>query len=229
MSRLRLYGYWRSSASHRVRIALQLKGLDYEYVPVDLRTDGGAQFSAEYRALNPQSRVPTLETPDGLLTQSMAIMEWLEETHPQPPLLPSDARRRARVRALAQILAADVQPLQNTSVTRYLRETLHVDEPGLAAWLEEWIGRGLAAVEDLLRREPVSGDYCVGERPSIADVCLAAQCESARRFNVALEPYPRIARIDAACGALGAFQRAAPQQQSDAPGNSPAAVGSARS
>jgi maleylpyruvate isomerase len=225
VSRLRLYGYWRSSASHRVRIALQLKGLDYEYVPVDLRHDGGAQFSAAYRALNPQSRVPTLETPDGLLTQSMAIMEWLEETYPQPPILPSDARRRARVRALAQILVADVQPLQNTSVTRYLKESLRVDEAGLASWLAEWIGRGLAAVEDLLGREPASGDYCVGERPTIADICLAAQCESARRFNVTLAPYPRIARIDAACGALGAFQRAAPQQQSDAPGNTPGVRG----
>jgi maleylacetoacetate isomerase len=223
VSRLRLYGYWRSSASHRVRIALQLKGLDYEYRPVDLRTDGGAQFSAEYRALNPQSRVPTLETPDGLLTQSMAIMEWLEETYPQPPLLPPDARGRARVRALAQILVADVQPLQNTSVTRYLRESLHVDETALAAWLAEWIGRGLSSVENLLGREPASGDYCVGERPTIADICLAAQCESARRFGVALAPYPRISRIDAACGALGAFQRAAPQQQVDAPARTPAA------
>ena len=222
MSRLRLYGYWRSSASHRVRIALQLKGLDYEYRPVDLRADGGAQFSAEYRALNPQSRVPTLETPDGLLTQSMAIMEWLEEAYPQPPLLPPDARGRARVRALAQVLVADVQPLQNTSVTRYLRESLHVDEAGLAAWLGEWIGRGLSTVEDLLGRAPASGDFCVGGRPTIADICLAAQCESARRFGIPLEPYPRIARVDAACGALGAFQRAAPGQQPDAPGNTAA-------
>ena len=223
MSRLRLYGYWRSSASHRVRIALQLKGLDYEYRPVDLRQDGGAQFSAEYRALNPQSRVPTLETPDGLLTQSMAIMEWLEETYPQPPLLPPDARGRARVRAMAQVLVADVQPLQNTSVTRYLRESLHVDDAGLAAWLQEWIGRGLSTVENLLGREPASGEFCVGDRPTIADICLAAQCESARRFGVALEPYRRIARIDAACGAFGAFQRAAPARQPDAPANTAAA------
>lgn len=223
MSRLRLYGYWRSSASHRVRIALQLKGLDYEYLPVDLRTGGGAQFSAEYRALNPQSRVPTLETPDGLLTQSMAIMEWLEETHPQPPILPPDARARARVRALAQILVSDVQPLQNTSVTGYLSKSLHVDEVGLAAWLAEWIGRGLSTVENLLGREPAGGDFCVGERPTIADICLVAQCESARRFGIPLTPFPRIARIDAACGALGAFHRAAPQQQPDAPGNTPAA------
>ena len=225
MSRLRLYGYWRSSASHRVRIALALKGLDYEYSPVDLRSDGGAQFSAEYRALNPQSRVPTLETQDGLLTQSMAIMEWLEESYPQPPLLPPDARGRARVRSLAQILVADVQPLQNTSVTRYLKESLHADEAALSAWLAEWIGRGFASVENLLGRAPASGDFCVGERPTIADICLAAQCESARRFNVPLAPYPRIARIDAACGALDAFQRAAPLQQVDAPAYIPPARG----
>ena len=205
-----------------MRIALQLKGLDYEYRPVDLRADGGAQFSAEYRALNPQSRVPTLETPDGLLTQSMAIMEWLEETYPEPPLLPPDPRARARVRAMAQVLVADVQPLQNTSVTRYLRESLHVDEAGLGAWLGEWIGRGLSTVENLLDRAPASGDFCVGGRPTIADICLAAQCESARRFGIPLEPYPRISRVDAACGALDAFQRAAPGRQPDAPGNTAA-------
>lgn len=217
MSRLRLHGYWRSSASHRVRIALGLKGLDYEYCPVDLRQPSGAQFSAGYRALNPQSRVPTLETPDGALIQSMAIMEWLEDTYPEPPLLPPDARGRARVRALAMVLVADVQPLQNTSVTRYLTETCHVDEAGLSRWLGEWIGRGLATVEEMLGREPAGGDFCIGARPTLADICLAAQCESARRFQVTLAPYPRIQRIDAACNALDAFQRAAPQNQPDAP------------
>ncbi len=222
MSALRLHNYWRSSASHRVRIALELKGLDYEYLRIDLRQDGGAQFSAAYRELNPQSRVPTLETPDGMLTQSMAIMEWLEETYPQPPLLPARPGARARVRAIAQVLVSDVQPLQNLSVTRYLKESLHVDEAAIAVWLHEWIGRGLAAVEGLLAREPTGGGFCVGDRPTLADICLAAQCESARRFGVGLEAYPRISRIDAACGTLGTFQRAAPGQQPDAPRPAPA-------
>jgi len=217
VSRLRLHGYWRSSASHRVRIALELKGLDYEYCAVDLRQHGGAQFSAGYRALNPQSRVPTLETPDGALIQSMAIMEWLEETYPEPPLLPPDARGRARVRALSQVLVSDVQPLQNTSVTRYLTETCRVDAAGLSAWLAEWIGRGLATLEELLGREAAGGGFCIGARPTLADICLAAQCESARRFEISLAAYPRIQRIDAACGALAAFQRAAPLRQPDAP------------
>ena len=216
MSGLRLYNYWRSSASYRVRIALELKGLSYEYLPVHLGQGGGEQFSAAYRALNPQSRVPALETPDGILTQSMAILEWLEETYPQPALLPRTPRERARVRAMAQILVSDVQPLQNMAVTRYLQESLHVDEAALKGWLREWIGRGLAALEDMLGREPMSGDFCVGTLPTIADLCLVPQCASARRFGVDPAGYPRIARIDKACSAIPSFQRAAPLEQPDA-------------
>jgi len=216
VNELRLYNFWRSSASHRVRIALQLKGLDYQYLAVDLRQGGGEQFSAAYRALNPQSRVPALETPDGVLTQSMAILEWLEETYPQPPLLPATARERARVRAMAQILVADVQPLQNLSVTRYLKESLHVDDAAVTRWLHEWIGRGLATLEDMLGRGNARGDFCHGAQPTFADVCLVPQCESARRFGVDLAAFPRIARIDAACAALAPFQRAAPTAQPDA-------------
>ena len=216
MSGLRLYNYWRSSASYRVRIALELKGLSYEYLPVHLGQGGGEQFSAAYRALNPQSRVPALETPDGVLTQSMAILEWLEETYPQPALLPRTPRERARVRAMAQILVSDVQPLQNMAVTRYLQESLHVDEAALKGWLREWIGRGLAALEEMLGREPMSGDFCVGTLPTIADLCLVPQCASARRFGVDPAGYPLIARIDKACNAIPAFQRAAPLEQPDA-------------
>ncbi len=216
MSGLRLYGYWRSSASHRVRIALQLKGLAYEYVPVHLAHEGGEQFSAAYRSLNPQSRVPALETPDGVLTQSMAIMEWLEETHPEPALLPREAGARARVRAMAQVLVADVQPLQNVSVTRYLHEHLHQDEAAINAWRREWVGRGLAALEELLGRETQRGEFCVAPFPTLADACLVPQCASARRFGVELAAWPRIAGIEKACNAIAAFQRAAPEQQSDA-------------
>ena len=217
MKGLRLYNYWRSSASHRVRIGLELKGLSYEYVPVHLGAGAGEQFSAAYRALNPQSRVPSLETPDGILTQSMAILEWLEETHPQPALLPGAARERAQVRAMAQVLVADVQPLQNQSVTRYLQNNLQVDEAAIKQWLHEWIGRGLGTVEQLLTRGPPEAEFCFGARPTIADICLVAQCASARRFGVDLSAYPQVERVDLKCGAMAAFQRAAPAVQPDAP------------
>ena len=216
MSRLRLYSYWRSSASHRVRIALQLKGLDYEYVPVHLAAAGGGeQYSAAYRALNPQSRVPALETSDGVLTQSMAIMEWLEETYPDPPLLPRALGARARVRSMAQLMVADVQPLQNSSIGRYLQEQFHLDEAAVDAWRRHWVARGLAALEEMLKVDP-PGEYCVGTQPTLADVCLLPQCASARRFGLDPATWPRIARIEKACNASAAFQRAAPANQPDA-------------
>lgn len=217
MSALRLYNYWRSSASHRVRIALELKELSYEYVAVHLGAEDGEQFSAAYRALNPQSRVPALETSEGILTQSMAILEWLEETQPAPALLPRSARDRARVRAMAQVLIADVQPLQNLSVTRYLQASLQVGEAALQSWLHEWIGRGLVALEELLGKERAGGGFCFGNQPTFADVCLVPQCASARRFGIDLAGYPSIALIDQYCSSLSAFQRAAPAQQPDAP------------
>jgi maleylacetoacetate isomerase len=216
VSALRLYNYWRSSASYRVRIALELKGLSYEYLPVHLLADGGQQFTPAYRALNPQARVPALETPDGVLTQSMAIIEWLEETYPQPALLPRTPGLRARARALAQILIADVQPLQNQSVTAYLQRELQVDQIALKAWLRHWIGTGLGAVEELLGQESGRGDFCVGDTPTVADVCLVPQCASSRRFGVDPADYPRIARIERSCNAIAAFQRAAPARQPDA-------------
>ncbi|HVN99729.1 MAG TPA: maleylacetoacetate isomerase [Steroidobacteraceae bacterium] len=217
MSRLRLYSYWRSSASHRVRIALQLKGLEYDYVPVHLAAAGGGeQYSAAYRALNPQSRVPALETGEGVLTQSMAILEWLEETHPEPPLLPRAPAARAQVRAMAQIMVADVQPLQNTSVGRYLQEQCHLDEAAVDAWRRHWVARGLTVLEDMLARGGPPGDYCHGPTPTLADVCLLPQCASARRFGLDPAAWPRIARIEKACNANAAFQRAAPANQPDA-------------
>jgi len=216
VSKWRLHSYWRSSASYRVRIALELKGLSVEYVPVHLLKEGGAQYSAAYRALNPQARVPTLETPAGALTQSMAIMEWLEETHPEPALMPGEAYARAQVRSLAQVLVADIQPLQNLSVVHYLRENLHADEVGVKQWLREWIARGLAAFEAMLAVLPARGEFCWGDTPTLADVCLVPQCYSSRRFGVEPDDYPLIARIERACTALPAFQRAAPERQPDA-------------
>jgi maleylacetoacetate isomerase len=216
VSRLRLYSYWRSSASYRVRIALEYKGLDFEYVPVHLVRSGGEQYSPEYCALNPQSRVPTLESPDGVLTQSMAILEWLEEVYPEPALLPRSPGERARVRALAQIMVADVQPLQNTAVTRFLQGSLNADDAALKTWLREWVSRGLRAFEEILARAPGGGDFCVGDAPTLADVCLVPQCNSARRFGVDPAAYPRIAHIEQVCSELPAFQRAAPDRQPDA-------------
>ncbi len=177
---------------------------------------GGEQYSAAYRALNPQSRVPALETPDGLLTQSMAIMEWLEEAYPEPALLPHAPGARARVRALAQLLVADVQPLQNTSVTRYLQDKFRQDEAAIESWRRHWVRRGLAALEAMLAGEPQQGDFCFGPRPTLADACLVPQCASAHRFGVDLAAWPRVAGIEKACNAIAAFQHAAPGQQPDA-------------
>lgn len=215
---LKLYNYWRSSASYRVRLALEFKQLSYEYIPVHLLRQGGTQFSPAYRKLNPQSRVPTLEVDGHALTQSMAIMEWLEETYPQPPLLPADALGRARVRSLALLLVADVQPLQNLAVTKYLKEVVGAGEGGIKSWLGEWVGRGMDAFEARLATDPATGSYCHGNTPGIADLCLVAQCYAARRVGVDLGRYPNILRIDARCAELPEVLRAAPERQPDAEG-----------
>jgi maleylacetoacetate isomerase len=211
-----LYTYWRSSAAYRVRIALGLKGLDYEPRFVHLMRDGGEQFAPEYRALNPQSRVPTLVHDGVTITQSLAIVEYLDEVRPLPPLLPPDPPGRARVRSLAQVIASDIQPLQNTSVARYLRGSLGVTDEQMAAWLAEWIGRGLGALEARLARDRETGEFCHGAAPTMADCCLVPQCYAASRFGVDPKQYPTIARIEAACSALTGFARAVPERQPDA-------------
>jgi maleylacetoacetate isomerase len=213
---MKLYSYWRSSASFRVRIALHLKGVQFEYVPVHLLRAGGEQYTAAYRALNPESRVPSLEVDGHVLTQSMAILEWLEERYPTPALLPADLSGRARVRGLAQLIVADIQPLQNSALVRYLRDTLGADERAAAGWLEHWIDRGFSALEERLGRDAGTGRFCHGDRPSLADVCLVPQCASARRFGVDPARYPRISAIEAACRELPAFEAAAPDRQPDA-------------
>lgn len=212
---LKLYSYWRSSASYRVRIALNLKGLAYEIVPVHLVRDGGQQFSADYRALNPQSRVPLLVDGDFALNQSLAILEYLEATHPQPGLLTGDARRQARIRAFCQTINADIQPLQNTSVLKYLGETLQVGEDARNAWLRHWITRGLAALEDELSAAPDTA-FVFGDSASWADCLLVPQIYAATRFGCDASRYPRLARVAAHCATLPAFQRAHPDQQPDA-------------
>ncbi|NNF50831.1 MAG: maleylacetoacetate isomerase [Gammaproteobacteria bacterium] len=213
---IRLYGYWRSSAAYRVRIALNLKGLEYEQAAVHLVRDGGEQRKPEYLALNPQGRVPLLEHDGVYLSQSLAIIEYLDEMFEQPPLLPSDAHGRARVRSLAQLVACDMHPLNNLGVLTYLKSELGADEEKVKDWYRHWIEVGFAALERRLESEDATGDYCHGARPGIADLCLVPQVYNARRFNVDMSGYPRIADIDAACMTLSAFQQAAPERQPDA-------------
>ncbi len=214
-SKFTLYTYWRSSAAFRARIALNLKGVAYEPKFVHLIKSGGEQHSAQYRRINPQGRVPTLVHDGHTIVQSMAILEYLEEVLPTPALLPRDAAGRARVRSIAQIIVSDVQPLQNTSVTQYLADVLGLDDAARAAWLREWITRGMSAVEALLASHAATGRFCHGGAPTLADCCLFPQVYSSRRFGVDPAQFPTIARIAAECAALPAFQAASPEQQPD--------------
>ena len=212
---LTLYSYWRSSASYRVRIALALKGLEPEIHPVHLLRGGGEQHESAYRAVNPQGRVPALQHDGHTITQSLAIIEYLDELYPSPPLLPVAATERARVRGLAQLIACDIQPLQNASTTRYLQQVIGLEPAAIGAWLNEWIGRGFAALEANLDAAAGAGRFAHGDHPSLADCCLVPQCYAARRFGVDLERYPNILRIEHACTALDAFRRASPERQPD--------------
>jgi maleylacetoacetate isomerase len=212
---VKLYGYWRSSSAYRVRIACELKGLTVEHVPVHLVRDGGEQYSDPFRALNPECRVPTLVDGEVVLSQSLAIIEYLDETQPGPPLLPEDAAGRARVRSLAQIIASDVQPLQNLSVLKVLTGTLAADETAKLDWIRLWIARGFAAVEARLAAR--DGDrFCHGDAPGMADCVLVPQVYNALRFDCPMEDYPRLRAIHARCEALPQFERAQPEAQSDA-------------
>lgn len=212
---MRLHGYWRSSAAYRVRIALNLKGVTVEHVPVDLRQND--QTAPPYLARNPSGLIPLLETEDGaVLFQSLAIIEWLEETTPEPPLLPSDALGRARVRALALSVAADTHPLGNLRVLRDLRSRFGADQAAVDDWYRHWYGAGCLALETRLARDPATGRFCHGDTPGLADLCLVPQLYNARRVALPLEPYPTLTRIEAACLALPAFADAAPERQADA-------------
>ena len=213
---LELYSYWRSSASYRVRIALNLKALPYVLHAVNLVKDGGEQFSAAYRSVNPQSRVPVLVHDGQRLSQSLAIIEYLDETFPDHRLIPRDPVDRARVRMLSQIIACDIQPLQNTSVTAYLKEKLIVDDAGITTWLREWITRGLDAFNAHLERDHLSGKFSHGDTPTMADCCLLPQLFAASRVGIEVTRYPRLALIAENCAALSAFQHAHPSKQPDA-------------
>ncbi len=211
-----LHTYWRSSAAYRVRIALHLKGLAFESVPVHLLQDGGQQRTPAFAARNPQRLVPTLQHGAAVLTQSLAIIEYLDEVWPEPSLLPGDATARNRARALAQLVACDIHPLGNLRVLQFLEHAWSLDQAQRAQWIERWIGDGLAAFEVLLARAPQTGAFCIGDAPTIADCALVPQLYNARRFGVSLDAFPRIRAIEAACLALPAFDAARPEAQPDA-------------
>ena len=212
-----LYGYWRSSAAYRVRIALNLKGLAYETRPVHLVDHGGEQHAPDYQALNPQELVPCLVEQGQVFTQSMAIIEYLDETHPAPPLLPADAAGRARVRALAQVVACDIHPIGNLRVLQYLTGQFGLDDSAKGVWSRHWIGEGLRAMETMLAGNVATGRFCHGDSPTLADACLVPQLYNAIRWKLPLDDYPTIRRIHDTCQALETFQRAAPEAQPDAP------------
>jgi maleylpyruvate isomerase len=215
MNALKLYGFWRSSATWRVRIALSHKGLAYESVSIDLRRGHGEQNTEAYRAVNPMRQVPVLEIEDGgqkaLLMQSLPIIEYLEERWPTPPLFPAERLPRARARQIAEMVNAGIQPLQNTSVCQYVDEALHADG---VAWLRHWVTRGLGALEATVHE--TAGRFAVGDQVSIADVCIVPQLFSARRFAIDLAAYPTLVRLDATCAELPAFQAAQGHNQPDA-------------
>ena len=218
---MKLYGYFRSSASYRVRIALNLKGLSYEQASVHLSRGGGEQFQPAFRSMNPQALVPVLEDGPLHLTQSLAIIEYLDEVHPRPPLLPKDAPGRARVRALAQAVACDLHPLNNTRVLNYLTGPMGLGNDAKQTWYCHWIAVGLEALEAALAKDKQSGKFCHGDEPGLADCCLVPQLANARRFKCDVAPYPTLLRIEKNCQALEAFQRAAPDKQPDAEGPPP--------
>jgi maleylpyruvate isomerase len=213
---LDLYNYFRSSSSYRVRIALNLKGLAYRYLPVHLTRDGGAQFTAAFRALSPDAVVPVLVDGETMVIQSLAIIEWLDETQPGVALLPADPTERAWVRALSLTIACEVHPLANLRVLRYLTSVLGVTETQKAAWTRHWISQGLAAVEAMLVRRKKASTFCLGEQPTMADCCLVPQVFNAKRFGVDVGAYRVISSVVATCQALPAFKEAHPARQIDA-------------
>jgi maleylacetoacetate isomerase len=210
---VKLYSYFRSSAAYRVRIALNLKGIAYETIPIHLVKDGGHNKRPEFRAVNPQMRVPTLVTPGGdLLIQSLAIIDYLDEIKPEPPLLPKNPIARAKARALAEIVACDIHPLNNIGSLRYLKNVMGQEQSAIDAWYHHWVVAGFEALEALIGGAP----YACGKEVTLADLCLVPQVYNARRLKVPLDKFPKIVAADKACLALAAFERARPENQPDA-------------
>jgi maleylacetoacetate isomerase len=210
---VKLYGYFRSSAAFRVRIALNLKGLAYENISIHLRR--GDQAKPEYRTLNPQGLVPALEIDGHTLIQSLAIIEYLDEIHPRPPLLPAAPPDRARVRSLAEIVACDIHPINNLRVLRYLTHHCGRGESDLGTWYNHWIAAGFDALEAMIAGDPHTGRFCHGDEPGLADIALVPQVVNAERYQLDLSPYPTIARIFAECMRMPAFTAAHPDNQPD--------------
>ncbi len=210
---VKLYSYFRSSAAYRVRIALNLKSLPYAMSSIHLTKDGGRQRTPEFRAVNPQMRVPALELSSGeILTQSLAIIEYLDEINPEPPLLPADALARAKVRAAAQLIACDIHPLNNLVALQYLKRVLKHEQAEIDTWYHHWIIEGFTALETMI----TPGPYACGAHVTLADICLVPQVYNARRLKVPLDKFPKIVAVDAACLKLAAFDRARPENQPDA-------------
>lgn len=213
---MKLYGYFRSSASYRLRIALALKSIPHENAYIHLLRNGGEQLAAEFRQLNPQALVPILEDDGTLLIQSMAIIEYLEETHPQPPILPKTPAERARVRALAQVIACEIHPLNNLRVLKYLTKEMNQPEEARNQWYHHWVALGLGALEALLAGHPQTGRFCHGDTPTLADICLVPQIFNAQRLKCPLDGYPTVMRIFGECMTLPAFDSTQPMKQADA-------------
>ncbi len=213
---IRLYEYFRSSTSHRSRIALNLKGVDYESVSVHLVKNGGEQKAPDYLKNNPQGLVPTLEEDGFNVGQSLAIIEWLDERFPEPPFLPSDINQKAKIRAFAMAIACDIHPLQNLRILRYLEAEFNAGEDARKAWCQRWLGEGLSACEALVAKETHGAEFCFGETPGLAEICLVPQIFSAYRFDVDLSGMPNLMRVFETCQALPAFAKAAPDQHPDA-------------
>lgn len=209
---IRLYDYWRSSAAYRVRIALNLKGAAYESLPVNILPGQDEQFAEAYRARNPQMRVPAIEVDGKVAGQSMAIIEWLDETLPGPALLPKDPWQRLQARAFADVIACDIHPLNNLSPLAVLRKEFGADEAAVTRWYQDWIRRGFTALEEMAA-EAGQGGFLFGEAPTIAEICLVPQVANARRFDTDLAAFPRLVAVDELCRQMGAFQRAAPENQ----------------
>lgn len=213
---MELYTYFRSSAAYRVRIALNIKQLEAEHKFVHLVRDGGEHRKQRFHKVNPQERLPVLVDGGVPITQSLSILEYLEEIHPNPPILPSDIVDRAWVRSLAQIVACDIHPLNNLGVLKYLEKEFGADENARRKWYQFWIEQGFRTLEEILAKDPRVKTYCFGEKVTIADICLVPQVYNALRFGVDMNPYPTLSRINAACLKLPAFSNAAPEKQADA-------------
>lgn len=213
---MKLYTFFRSSASYRVRIALNLKSIPYEQAAIHLRRGGGEQFSSAYKAINPQALVPALEDNGRIFTQSLAIIEYLEETHPNPPLLPTDAADKALVRSMAMVIACEVHPIQNLRVLNYVKKEYGQTDERVNRWAQHWIDLGLTALERMVLAQPKRGQFCFGGTPTLADICLIPQLGNARRYGCDVSKYPTIMTIEKNCMELPAFADAAPEKQPDA-------------